>query len=294
MPIKKYESLIQKLRYSKLYRLPVWFFRKLVFNQARPFQEYKVKMRMGHSIYLYPTQPYLKSVLLGKQYHDENVFLLTKFLKPNPVIIDIGANIGLYACAYAQYFKHINPTIVAIEAVDTNFNLLKKNADTNNFKNISSYHIALGDSTGTLEFNLPSESFVGNVAGNNITHPESTKNMIVKKVALDTLDNFSKLHNIIRCDYMKVDIEGAELFLFNGAKEFISKTRPVIQFEYNKFWLEKNSISPKDFFLFFEPLNYVFFIEAKDRFIKIENFSNYIVTEGLIDLLVIPIEKTIS
>ncbi|MFA6236628.1 MAG: FkbM family methyltransferase [Bacteriovorax sp.] len=294
MQIEKFESLTQKVQYSKLYRLPMWLIRKIKHHKVDATNEHTVDMRMGHKICLYPTQRYLKNTLVSSQYHDENIFLAKQFLKPNPVIIDIGANIGLYTCAYAQHFKDLNPVIFAFEAVDTNYNLLMKNIGINHFKNIHAFHVALGEAPGFLEFSLPSADFVGNATGNNVAETaESTSGMVVKKVKLDTLDNLASQNSITRCDFIKVDIEGAELFLFKGAKSFINKTRPVIQFEYNKYWLERNSICLKDFAEIFLPLNYSFYIEEKDHFLKIEDVNNYTVTHGLVDFLIVPNEKSV-
>lgn len=248
---------------------------------------------MGHKMCLYPTQNYLKNALISRQYHDENIFLVKQFLSPNPVIIDIGANIGFYACAYAQQLKELKPMIYAVEAVDTNYNLLLKNILINKFENIKAFHLALGEKTGFLEFNLPSMDFVGNAIGNNVaTSAEAVKSgTIVKKVKLDTLDNLVAQNVITKCDFMKIDIEGAELFFFKGAMDFISTTRPVIQFEYNKYWLENNSVNLKSFTDLFLPLNYTFFMEVKDHFIAIEDVSHYKIEQALVDLLMIPNEK---
>ena len=140
---------------------------------------------------------------------------------------------------------------------------------------------------------MPSNDFVGNVAGNNVIpkHEQHHSGSIVKKVRLETLDRLAQEKDITKCDYMKVDIEGAELFFFKGAKNFISNTRPVIQFEYNKFWLERSGIGPSDFEDFFSPLGYNFYIEEENKFVKLGKFDASSVSAGLVDLLVVPNER---
>lgn len=290
MKINKVDSVISRISYSKVFRAPKWVISK-IFNRAIPKDKLcDIKMRFGHTISLYPTQNYLKNVVINKAYHDDNIFLVGKFLKPNSVIIDVGANIGLYGCAYAQLYKHLNPTIIAIEAVDTNFKLLEKNIANNQFKNFHAINIALGDKPGMLEFMVPADDSIGNFIGTNIE--ESTgpnkKGKIVKKVKMDTLDNIMKDKGIDQCDFIKIDIEGAELFMLNGSKEFISKTRPVIQFEYNQYWLESVGVSFKDFNQYFQLLDYVLYIEKKGSFEEIVAPDSFIVSEQLVDLLAVP------
>ena len=297
MNIEKYQSIVQKLMYTKLFRSPLWFIKKIQYRHYLPTQYYQTKMRIGHSIKLIPTQKYLYNTLINRQYHDENIFLTKRFItSPQPVIFDIGANIGLYTCAYAQYLKSSKPKIFAIEAMESNYQLLVENIKLNGFENIMPIHIALGNESGELEFLVPQDHAIGNFAGNNITSPtdEDKNKMVTKKVKMITLDELASLHNIEKCDFMKVDIEGAEYFMFTGGLKFISRTRPVIQFEYNSFWLHQNQISFDHFYKFFKELNYDFYFEQKDFFQKIINPDTFRVTTDLVDILLVPKEKSIS
>ncbi len=297
MNIAKYQSLVQRLMYTKFFRSPLWLLKKIQYRHYQPNQFYQTKMRIGHIIKLIPTQKYLYHTLINRQYHDENIFLTSRFIKgENPVILDVGANIGLYTCAYAQYFKSQKPIIFAIEAMESNYKLLQENIKLNKFENIKPIHIALGSENGELEFLVPEDHSIGNFAGNNITSPNSeTKNkMITKKVTMTTLDDLAQDHNINRCDFMKVDIEGAEYFMFSGGKKFISSFRPVIQFEYNSFWLHHNNINFSHFYNFFSELNYEFYLEKKDYFQIIKNPENFKIEIDLVDILLVPKEKITS
>jgi FkbM family methyltransferase len=293
MNIDKFETLLQEILYSKPFRLPKWIWRKVKYRQVDPTILYEIKMKIGHQIQLYPTQNYLTHTLINQQYHDENIFMLKNFLSPQSIIIDVGANIGLYTCAYAEYYRELQPTIYAIEAVDSNFNLLNLNINQNNFTNVKSYHLAFGNQEGFLEFLTPHTNYTGNFAANNINQRpiNSQSTMITKKVRMTTLDQFAQEISLTKCDFIKVDIEGAEYFFFNGGINFIKRTRPVIQFEYNKFWLDKNSITFKHFYDLFAPLDYFFYVETKNQYVKLMNPDQYEVIEGLVDFLLVPKER---
>ena len=288
--ISKYETVFQKFQYTKLYRAPKWLFRKLLNQRVSPEKNYEVEMSFGHKIKLRPTQMYLKAVIFSGQYHDDTVFFLRKFLSSDAIILDIGANIGLYSCAYAQYFQDLNIKVFAIEAVRNNFNLLKSNIDLNNFKNIQADNIALGKEEGELVFNLPSENFVGNAVSENIVG-DSGELTHQTKVKMIDLDSYAKENNITKCDFIKMDVEGAEYFIMEGGRNFIKELRPVIQAEFNLYWMNQVGITFQDYVNYFSNLNYAFGIEKKDSIEIITDIKNFTIIEQLVDLYFIPQEK---
>jgi FkbM family methyltransferase len=288
--IHHYNSIFQKIRYSKAYRAPKWILNKFKYRDLDSNKPVNINMRLGHKIKLFPTEQYLKAVAYSGQYHDQSVFLVEHFIKKSSTVIDIGANIGLYTCSYSQYFKDLNLNIFAVEAVKSNYSLLLENIKINKFNNIKAHHIALGKEEGTLELNLPSADFVGNVVGGNIeknslgfTHKESIK--------MITLDQFASENNITECDFIKIDIEGAEYFTFLGGTGFINKTRPVIQAEYNKRWSNNIGVSLVDYFKFFTDIKYTCAVEKGDFYEVIQDPLSFSSENDLMDLLFIPEEK---
>lgn len=289
MKISKFQNIAQRIIYSRPYRAPAWLWNRINNNSPDPKRDYLVQMRLGHSMQIRPTQNYLKNIIHSRQYHDENVFLLNPFLKKGSVVLDIGANIGLYSCAYSQYFKNLDLKIYAIEALENNYKQIKKNIDLNNFRNIFPFYLALGNENGILEFNLPSEDFVGNIAGSNVD--TLNKSDVKISVPMFTLDHFAKENSIESCDFLKIDIEGAEYWAFEGGLEFLKKTRPVIQTEYNRYWLGQVGKSFEDFYKLFQPLDYVFAIEKEDSYEVIPQPESFKIVNELVDLLFIPKEK---
>lgn len=288
--IPKVHSLHHKITYSKAYRAPKWLFRKILNRNIQRDRNYLVDMRLGHQMQLRPTQRYLENVIYSGQYHDENIFFVRPLISKGSIILDIGANIGLYTCAYAQYFKEEDIKIYAIEAVETNFNVLKENIRLNRFKNIQADHLALGKEEGELTFHLPSKDFVGNAVGANV-HQENSSDVYEAKVKMITLDTYAQQNGIDRCDFMKIDVEGAEYFVFEGGRNFLSQCRPVIEAEYNSYWLKQVNKSFRDFAQFFVDLDYLCAVERKDCFEVISDPLEYSINEGLVDLLFVPREK---
>lgn len=287
--IQKYHSFLQRIQYTKLYRLPLWLFNRFAHSDPSADVAYKKKMRLGHSMRVRPTQKYLKNILYSGQYHDENIFMAKQFIKEGSTILDIGANIGLYACAYAELYKSDGLKIFAIEALKNNYLQLQDNISLNDFSNIKAFNLALGKEAGSLTITLPSEGFVGNAVGDNID--AQSGDGVKVEVPMLTLDSFAKENQIESCDFIKMDIEGAEYFVFEGGMEFLKKTRPVIQSEYNRHWVESIGKSFADFYKLFSPLDYQIFIEKEDSFEVIESPESFVIKEDLLDLLFVPKEK---
>lgn len=290
--INKLPNFWLKFRYSKIFRLPMWMYNKVIYAELNPKNFYTTKMRLGHKIKLKPTQRYLSNVLVSRQYHDQDIYFVDRIVPDGGVVLDIGANIGLYTCAFAQFFRSKNVKIYAIEAVQSNYNVLNDNVTLNSFSNVKTYRCALGESSGELTFFLPNEGYVGNLAGSNMYTEDDIKNIssdtIKEIVPMITLDDWAKENHIDRCDFMKIDIEGAEMFAFKGGRKFIEKTRPVIQCEYNKGWLDNQNITLNDLKTFFLSMDYIVMVEKGDVFVNLPlNHESYY----LVDLLFIPREK---
>lgn len=293
MIIFKLQSPLSKIFYSRAFRFPSWLLGKLQYRKIDSSKEYPVKMRLGHTMLIRPTQNYLKNVLISRQYHDQDILFFERFISKDSTVLDIGANIGLYSCAMAKFFAKKNIKIVAIEALEKNFELLKKNLEMNKFANVQALRMALGESEGELRFHLPTSDFVGNAAGENILNSLELKSCETEKfftevVPMKTLDALCLEHSVGNCDFIKIDVEGAELFVFKGGRNFIVKNRPIIQCEFNAYWLKNNNIEISDFVNFFGPLDYTIFTEKGDIY---EPFDLSHFNYSLVDLLFVPTEK---
>jgi FkbM family methyltransferase len=295
--INKYNNIWEIIRYTKLYRAPLWIYRRLRVGKSPAGQV--VKMRLGHKMKIKPSEPYLKNVIYARQYHDENIFLAEKFLSENSVIIDIGANIGLYTCAYLQHYKNKKIKTYAIEAFASNYRELVQNVTLNNFTSVQLFNLAVGDHEGELAMYAESEDYVGNLAGENVLNDKDKSRLEGEKqkkfvTPMVTLDQWAQNNNIQRCDFIKIDIEGAEYFAFLGGRNFIRRTRPVIQAEFNKYWLKNANVTAQTFLDFFSDLKYCVAIEESDCFRHITSQEFIDLTQGevdVIDILFIPNEK---
>jgi FkbM family methyltransferase len=132
-------------------------------------------------------------------------------------IIDCGANIGLSAIFFAQ--RYPGADIIAIEPEETNFRLLKRN--TSPYGRIVPLQAALWRSNGTIDVVDPGEGkWAYRVAQAHDAQDVRVNGQRVEAVTVDTvMERFGLSH----VDILKMDIEGAEKEVFEGAPPWLSK-----------------------------------------------------------------------
>lgn len=151
--------------------------------------------------------------------------------KKNPIVFDVGANVGKYISYLDKYIK-TDYTAYCFEPSKSTFKELTNN--TSHLKNIKLLNIGLGDKTETLTlYSNTVSNTQSSIIKRDMSHWEKEYNLVnEEKVDLTTLDLFCKENEIDFIDFMKVDVEGYEMNLFNGAQEYLnSKKIGAIQFE---------------------------------------------------------------
>ena len=152
---------------------------------------------------------------------------LIKDLK-NPVIMDIGANTGGYSLL-ATLIKDLK--VFAFEPVPITHEVLKSNIQLNDVEDrVQSFQIALSNVIGKTVVHLPSSGYESGLAC--LGTPHRFKDWKDFEVPMTTLDAFTEDQKIDRVDFLKIDIEGSELFVLQGGEKFIKKCRPSIFLEY--------------------------------------------------------------
>ena len=136
------------------------------------------------------------------------------------VILDIGGHIGTHTVIYSRL---LNCKVHTFEPQKKIFDILKKNVDDNNLSNCTVYNCAVGHLTTTttmsdmlydgydckIEYDTNKVLNYGGIGlGKHGEH--------VQMVRIDQLD-------LSACDYIKIDVEGAEILALLGAKNTIEK-----------------------------------------------------------------------
>jgi len=148
-----------------------------------------------------------------------------------PVIFDIGANIGTFTTWMARAFP--NGKIHSFEPQRAVFQMLSGNAAINNLYNVYTYNMGLGRENKKVEFQEPNyfqKNDFGTFSLVEDIITDKTENKIV--VQINTLDWFVDYYNIPKIHLLKIDVEGMDLDVLVGGRNTIIKNLPVIFIEH--------------------------------------------------------------
>jgi FkbM family methyltransferase len=168
---------------------------------------------------------YLDTILLDGLYEAAQLYVLQALLqflstKSKILYIDVGANIGNHVLHLAPYFDHC----LAFEPQPLLYDLLHTNLKYNDITNVTAFSVGLSDcdSHGSISFDKD------NPGGCSIT-PSA-----LGSIPLHTLDGVLGKMNF--CGYqsvIKIDVEGMEDRVINGALDTIRSHKPFILFEHH-------------------------------------------------------------
>ncbi len=159
-------------------------------------------------------------------------------VKKSNVVVDVGANIGWYTLLAAKKIG-VTGKVVALEPENSNFELLKKSIENNKFTNITPFKLSVSNRNGTQRLWLAKNNIGGH---STVTH--NSDNAGVVDVETVTLDTFLLGLDVKFVDFLKVDVEGGEPEVIEGALEYIqSKRVKNILLEWNyEFWVNKKNL----------------------------------------------------
>ena len=129
---------------------------------------------------------------------------LAKNNKDKKIIVDIGANIGLFT--FYAYMKFPKSKIISVEANPNNFKILQKNINQNKLHDcVKVFNNVCSSFTGKQPFYLSTNP--GWSSSYNKRGAENGEMIYLEPLSLSKL---FQLNNINRVDVLKIDIEGAE------------------------------------------------------------------------------------
>ena len=165
---------------------------------------------------------------------------------------DIGANIGWYSIMVAK--SNRNVLVHSFEPIPKTYQSLVKNVDLNSLSNISTHNFGFSDKGGEFDFYYYPEGS-GNASSANVTGRSDTE---VVKCKVKTLDEYINESNE-QIDFIKCDVEGAELLVFKGGIDAIKNSKPIVFSEILRKWSEKFNYNPNEIFELFHKLGYLSF-----------------------------------
>jgi FkbM family methyltransferase len=197
--------------------------------------------------------------------------LVQKFKTGKVVIFDIGANRGEWSISIRKILS--NATILAFEPSKATFKLLEKNVISDG---VELHNIGFSNTSGKkILFSDREGSGFASLTKRKLSHFGMEMNL-EEEITLVTLNEFVRENQIIP-DLLKLDVEGHELDVLNGALDVLSYIQ-VIQFEFGGCNLDTKTTF-QDFWYLFRENNYSLFRLGPSGLIHIpkydETLENY-------------------
>lgn len=204
-------------------------------------------------------------------YDDPTILRCGRALAAGSVALDIGANVGIYSCALGMHLKSVGGRLYAFEPVPATFERLRENLELNELGDVvTANRMALGTEAGELVLHREPGGATDNAVGDNMLSAEDRQNISKAhwqafRAPMERLDDWAEGQRIQRCDLIKIDVEGAEMLVFEGGRGFVERTRPVVVGEFSPYWMRQIGQDFSEVRRYFEPLGYRFYREIEGR-----------------------------
>jgi len=196
-----------------------------------------------------PRDIIINSMKLGKIFEPEIVNAAKQHIKEGTVVLDVGANLGQMAILFSRL---VGPegSIYAFEADDYIYNILDLNIKANNIANIKPICKAVYNKTGNTML-YPVQDFKKfDSYGSYGLDPNANEGRKVETITIDSLNIQEPI------SFMKVDVQGSDLFVLEGAMETIKRNKMPILFEYEEQFNELFQTTWEDYSGFIESISY--------------------------------------
>jgi FkbM family methyltransferase len=209
-----------------------------------------IENKIGRKMWIWDSDSFYTQRLQAGPYQKQNLVRLRK-LCPNPRrMLDIGMNIGMNTWEYATFAQEVHgfepvPTTYQVAIDNLALNQNHQDAELGWWKqddgtwaslavtgNIKTYNVALGPSPDTVEMHLKKNDGHNRIANDGYKLPSGRTvktNTGYERVTVPqkTLDSY----NFTDVDVVKIDVEGYELQVLEGATNTIDSNRPIVQIE---------------------------------------------------------------
>lgn len=168
------------------------------------------------------------------EYSPSEIKLLQSICKPTWTCIDVGANLGTVALALAK----VADRVIAIEPQLLLNKLILANSALQGLTNIDVVYAAVGSTTGTVHVPAFNYEQLNNYGAIDSTH--WTSGLEVAQITLDGLAELAGC-NVYPSgvNLIKIDVEGMEKQVLEGAKVLIQESKPVL-------WVENDKVPQRD------------------------------------------------
>ena len=178
---------------------------------------------------------------------------LDSVLKEGMVFVDAGANEGLFSL-FASRCVGPSGRVFSFEPSQREFDRLSGNIRLNGLDNVCALGPLSPDASGDTELNIACSHHSGHNTLGRFAHEVPL--LRTERVSAQTLDGFAAEAGLTRLDFLKMDVEGAERRVLEGARGVLRQMRPMILFEASEAALNGQGSSLPDLLEFLRSQDY--------------------------------------
>jgi FkbM family methyltransferase len=153
--------------------------------------------------------------ILNGTYEREQTALFEQMLDPGDTVLDVGANVGYYTLL-ASVLVGGGGRVHAFEPEPRNAGFLRRHVQINGRGNVHVVQAAVSDVAGTARFDFGSGTGTGRLAQSGALEVRTVR-----------LDDYCAEHGLAPAA-IKIDVEGAEMSVLQGARETLRRHLPVL------------------------------------------------------------------
>jgi FkbM family methyltransferase len=269
-------------------------------------QKILITNKIGRQMWVWDSDSFYTQRLQAGPYQKQNLIHLRE-LCPNPrKILDIGMNIGMNTWEYATFAQEVHsfepvPTTYQVGLDNIALNQHHQDPATGWWKNndgtwaslaitgrINTYNVALGPEAGNVEMHIKKNdghNRVSNDGYKTVTGKEVKVNTGYQRVSVPQLMLDS--YNFTDVDIIKIDVEGYELNVLQGATNTLLTNRPIVQVECVETQPRAFGNTIQDLMDFFTERDYV--ITTADGIVR---GTEWCYVKKMMDRFMIPKERT--
>jgi FkbM family methyltransferase len=181
-------------------------------------------------------QRLVEGVLEQIPYLEKEMLVLRKLVSPGDVCFDVGAAGGTYMWLLAR-FSSPGGRVYSFEPRRRSARAIERFRRLGGLDSVSVHEVGFAEQGGEVRVLIPrwgifqftTRAFIA--PEDDAEVPEGFIDLVSQTIRLTTLDRFATDAGVERIDFLKADVEGAELSLLKGARQSIERWRPVVLLE---------------------------------------------------------------
>jgi FkbM family methyltransferase len=196
----------------------------LMSRAQRVFPGMPIPLRLPFGAWWLAKQSALDDDLIHEGFEDTELAFVKRLLLPGMTVLDAGAHHGLYTLLASKCVGR-RGHVIAVEPSPRERKRLQRHLQMNFCGNVSIQGCALGGARGEADLFLVDgpEDWC-----NSLRAPQTCARTVRVRVGVERIDDVLEQMGIARVDFIKVDVEGAELSVLEGASRTLAASRPVI------------------------------------------------------------------